>query len=475
MFDKAKYTYMHIKKLSIAPEDVMAIFHNTDYALWMDSADQSHPNSIWSFVMANPIETICVRTGKTFWNNKEIFANCAFDFVQVRLNSLFKNIKNFKTDIPFIGGAAGYFGYDLGRGLENLPNILPPSQTPDMMIGIYDQIYAYNNQQKQGFLITHGTENDIKTKENKFIKSIDKSSSRNLKIPNDFHTVNLNWRSEKTREQYQKDVSKIIEYIYAGEIYQANLTHRFDAELPENFSPYLHYLNLRKINAAPFSGYFHTDAITISSASPERFIQCNKKGQIEAKPIKGTMPVSANAAINEANKNTLLNSEKDHAENIMIVDLLRNDLSKCAKSHSVSVPKLCALESFTHVHHLVSTVTATLAKNKTSLNLLKASFPGGSITGAPKIRAQEIIEELETYRRGVYCGSLGYIGFDGAMDTNILIRTLVYENNKVHFNVGGGIVADSNPANEYQETLDKAAGLFASFSSPHKTKEIIAA
>jgi para-aminobenzoate synthetase component 1 len=207
--------------------------------------------------------------------------------------------------------------------------------------------------------------------------------------------------------------------------------------------------------------------LKISSASPERFISVRDRA-VETRPIKGTRPRMGDPAVDQLYRNELENSEKDRAENAMIVDLLRNDLSKVCEDHSVEVPALFALEDFASVHHLVSTVTGALRVDKTPADLLRACFPGGSITGCPKVRAMEIIEEQEPHRRGPYCGALGYLGFNGNMDTNIAIRTLVYTGDTVSFNTGSGIVADSDPAGEYEETFDKAESIFRSFEPQYR-------
>ncbi|MEC7028742.1 MAG: anthranilate synthase component I family protein, partial [Pseudomonadota bacterium] len=215
----------------------------------------------------------------------------------------------------------------------------------------------------------------------------------------------------------------------------------------------------REANPAPFGAFMNFGSIKLASASPERFI--NHYGRIaETRPIKGTIKRYADPEHDQDQKDMLASSDKDRAENVMIVDLLRTDLSKVCEDHSVRVTRLNHLESFAHVHHLVSTVEGVIRADKSAVSLLEACFPGGSITGAPKVRAMEIIEELEDTRRGPYCGSMGYIGFDGTMDTNIIIRTLVYNGNTVSLNVGGGITAASDPASEYMETLHKALGFF---------------
>lgn len=257
-------------------------------------------------------------------------------------------------------------------------------------------------------------------------------------------------------------VQKVIDYIHAGDIFQANLTQRFTADLPKDFSPYGFYQNLRAINPALFAAYLNFDGFSIASSSPERFLKLDHK-KAETRPIKGTRPRHTDPQCDQKNATDLAQSAKDRAENTMIVDLLRNDLSKVCTPHSVHVPELCAVHSFASVHHLVSTVTGELEEGQTALDLLAGCFPGGSITGAPKVRAMEIISELEACPRGPYCGAIGYIGFDGNMDTNIVIRTVVFKDNLAAAQVGGGIVADSDPLAEYNETLDKARALFDAF------------
>jgi para-aminobenzoate synthetase component 1 len=259
-----------------------------------------------------------------------------------------------------------------------------------------------------------------------------------------------------TQDRYALAFDRIKYYLKEGDCYQINLTQRFSSLCTGN--PWEAYQALRKINAAPFSAYLNLPEVQILSSSPERFLKVHHR-IVETKPIKGTRRRKADALENDKQIQDLKNSDKDRAENVMIVDLLRNDISKSCEEGSVRVPKLFDIETYTTVHHLVSTVTGVLAKTKHALDLLRSCFPGGSITGAPKIRAMEIIEELEPHRRGIYCGSIGYIGFDGNMDTNIAIRTLVHSNGTIRFWAGGGIVNDSVMQDEYQESFDKAAAL----------------
>jgi para-aminobenzoate synthetase component 1 len=252
-------------------------------------------------------------------------------------------------------------------------------------------------------------------------------------------------------------VTRVRDYIVAGDIFQANLSQRLEAPLEED--PWHLYRRLREVNPAPFAAYLEFDGVYVASASPERFLRVEPDGRVETRPIKGTRPRGQSPIHDAALSRSLWDSEKDRAENLMIVDLLRNDLSRTCRPGTVRVPELFALEGYQTVHHLVSTVVGQLAPGMDALDLLAAAFPGGSITGAPKVRAMEIIAELEPSRRGVYCGSIGYLSTTGAMDTSIVIRTLVALGGRVTFSVGGGIVADSDPEGEYQETLDKARAL----------------
>jgi para-aminobenzoate synthetase component 1 len=408
------------------------------YTLFFDSNHSTHPLNQWSFIAFNPIETIETKNGVITHNGTNIGTHNFFNFLQSCLDNY-----DFKSDsdIPFTGGAAGYFGYDLGRQIEKLPDdTIDDLNTPDACIGIYTNVLAFNHSNNEAWFIGDTPPDIIDT------------PPLTIDPPTPF-----DWHSDKTKQQYLSDVQKTLDYIYAGEIYQANISRRFEADLPCNFDIFSHYEALRVINPAPFSSYMNFGDLKISSCSPEQFLSVQGK-TVTTRPIKGTLPSSMDSDI-------LKNSKKDMAENIMIVDLLRNDLSKVCTPHSVKTPKICDLETFEGLHHLVSTVTGTLQKDKTAIDLLRACFPGGSITGAPKIRAQEIIEELETTRRGPYCGAMGYIDFNGNMNTNIIIRTLIYKDNKVYLQTGGGIVADSEPEKEFQETLHKAQKIFESFNA----------
>jgi para-aminobenzoate synthetase component 1 len=258
------------------------------------------------------------------------------------------------------------------------------------------------------------------------------------------------------RARYLATVRRAIEYVHAGDCFQVNIAQRL--LLPATLSPLELYGRLRERNPAPFAGYLDLGDFVVASASPERFLRV-QDGVVETRPIKGTRPRGATPAEDQARRQELLDSAKDRAENVMIVDLLRNDLGRVCAYGSVRVPALCRLETYRTVHHLVSEVRGRLRDGLGPVDLLRAAFPGGSVTGAPKVRAMEIIAELEPTARGAYCGSLGYLGFDGTMDTSILIRTFTVGRGWCQFPVGGGIVADSVPEREYEETWHKAEGL----------------
>ncbi|EEF80738.1 para-aminobenzoate synthase, component I [Methylophaga thiooxydans DMS010] len=371
------------------------------------------------------------------------------------MESLLSPTHQSQTSLPFCGGAIGYFAYDLGRRIESLPAYaLDAEGIPEMAVGIYDWAVITDHKLKRCWLASFGLDPHTHTIWPDLVEIL---SSVTPSEPASF-TVDGKLTSNLTEAAYKQAFDKIKHYITEGDCYQVNLAKRFEVEASGD--AWLAYQRLRSQNAAPFSAFFNPGNVSVMSSSPERLLQV-QQDHVETKPIKGTRPRDlTNPDRDKQLAADLQESLKDRAENLMIVDLLRNDLGKVCKPGSINVPKPFALESFATVHHLVSTITGKLAADKTSVSLLRACFPGGSITGAPKLRAMEIIEELEPNRRGVYCGSLGYIGFDGNMDTNITIRTLVYNDNRLRFWAGGGIVADSEVESEHQEVHDKAAAMF---------------
>ena len=358
------------------------------------------------------------------------------------------------SELPFCGGAIGYFGYDLARRLERLPALADDAEKiPELAVGLYDWAVIADHRERRTWLVGQGRDPDTDIKWDRLVALFSAPPREKARAP--FRIISP-IASNLTHEAYARAFRRIRNYIQDGDCYQVNLAQRFSAQAMGD--PWLAYQRLRVINPAPFSAYLNTPFAQILSASPERFLRV-ERGRVETRPIKGTRPRAGHPRLDAELTEQLLASEKDRAENLMIVDLLRNDLSKNCALGSVKVPRLFDVESYATVHHLVSTVTGELARGRDALDLLRGCFPGGSITGAPKLRAMQIIEELEPHRRGVYCGAIGYIGFDGNMDLNIAIRTLVHSHGLIRFWAGGGIVADSRLEEEYQETFDKAAAM----------------
>jgi len=444
------------------PIEVFAEFAYDPAAVFLDSASHSGGRGRFAYIAADPYQVIRA-------------AECGdpFDELEAALKSIC--IHNDHRLPPFQGGAVGFFGYELGRYMEQLPKPKKGRGIPDMVLGLFDTVAAFDTLKKKAWIIAQ----DIvpKSDHKKFIESelgaarepmaqrAKKMASRiSLAAPEppiDW-TASGHWKADLSRAEYETMVKSVIDYIYAGDIFQANITQRLLADLPDGLSPFMLYRRLRALSPAPFGAYLSFDGITILSASPERFFSLNPQGLAVTRPIKGTRPRGNNADHDKAMAQELLGSEKDRAENLMIVDLLRNDLSRVCRLGTIEVSELASLESFANVHHLVSEVRGTLFPNLGPVNLLRATFPGGSITGAPKVRAMEIINELEPVRRGPYCGAIAWIGFDGAMDSSIVIRTLVIKGGQVAAQAGGGIVADSQPSAEFDEAMDKAWPLLQS-------------
>lgn len=361
------------------------------------------------------------------------------------------------ANLPFCGGALGYFGYDLGRCYEALPEQARNDiDLPQMQVGIYHWAIIVDHHNQRTTLASHSlTVAQLRSLADRFTCSQPTQDS----LP-DF-SLSSRFNSNLSADQYRQRFEQVIDYIHAGDCYQINLAQRFSTRYQGD--PWQAYQCLRNQTHTPFSAYLEFDNGCLLSLSPERFLQVNDK-RVETRPIKGTRPRHADPAQDQQLKTELQQSPKDRAENLMIVDLLRNDLGRSCQIGSIKVPELFKIESYANVHHLVTSVTGKLEQPIDAIKLLRDSFPGGSITGAPKIRAMEIIEQLEPHRRSAYCGSIGYIGFNGQMDSNICIRTLVADKQSpkggnLHCWAGGGIVADSDCAAEYQETFDKVNNL----------------
>ena len=367
---------------------------------------------------------------------------------------------------PFQGGAAGFLGYEFGGVLERLPPPRPDVPgIPDAVFGLYDWTISWDHERGAAWLISTGIDahgnasaDAAAARAEGVLRILAGPPAATPSSAARSTTTDGRLRSTFTRDEYLASVQRVREYILSGDVFQVNLSQRF--EVPFTGDPLALYARLRAETPAPFAGYLDAGDFQLVSASPERFLMIDGD-RIETRPIKGTRPRGATPELDEALAAELAASAKDRAENVMIVDLLRNDLSRVCRPGTVRATALLELERHPTVHHLVSTVEGRLHEGIGGPAALRAAFPGGSITGAPKVRAMEIIAELEPKPRGPYCGSMGYLSFTGAMDTSILIRTCVVQDGRVRFGAGGGIVADSDPAAEYAETLDKARALIA--------------
>lgn len=422
------------------------------WAVFLDSGLHYPGRARYDIITAEPYARLVTRGGLTevHAEGTELSRADPFDLLRTQLAI----DPDCRSDLPFTGGAIGYFGYDLARRIETLPARARASERiPDMAVGIYDWAVVVDHSERRAWLAGQGRDPDTDRQWSALVRLFTERPAERQRSP---FRVTSPVTSNFTPLGYGHAFDRILAYIRAGDCYQVNLAQRFIAQAEGD--PWLAYQRLRLINPAPHAAYLSTPYAHILSASPERFLRV-VDGQVETKPIKGTRPRAGHARLDAGQIAALLASEKDRAENLMIVDLLRNDLSKNCRLGSVKVPRLFEVESFATVHHLVSTVTGQLKPGHDALSLLRGAFPGGSITGAPKLRAMQIIEELEPHRRGVYCGAIGYVGYDGDMDSNIAIRTLVHSHGTVRFWAGGGIVADSQRDAEYQETFDKAAAL----------------
>jgi len=473
---------------ALDPFDCCARLGGLPYVVFLDSASDPDHLGRHSFLTADPFTAV---------RAKGLLTQQLVDGDWIRIDAdplaqvralLAPHGRPAVADVPpFQGGAAGYVGYDWGAALERVPRPrYDDLALPDLLLGLYDWVIAWDHQSGRAWVISTGmperggpamrraadrltfvkerlaagrNARGVPARQNDTVAPGRPAHSAPSSAPSyplpDIPGV----RSNFTRAGYLDAVARVIEYIRAGDIFQANLSQRLEAPLAGTSLAL--YDRLRRRNAAPFSAYLDFGDLVVASSSPERFLRIQPDGQVETRPIKGTRPRGVGPEHDAALALALAESEKDRAENVMIVDLLRNDLSRVCRPGSVRVPELFALEHYATVHHLVSTVVGDLAPGQDAVDLLRAAFPGGSITGAPKVRAMQIIAELEPTARGVYCGAIGYLSTSGALDTSIVIRTYLARGRDVYFQVGGGIVADSDPEQEYRETFDKAQGLIA--------------
>ncbi|KAF7770193.1 para-aminobenzoate synthetase component I [Pseudoalteromonas citrea] len=436
---------INCKKLDISLSTVALFeqFAHLPHAILLDSSNAQHENSRYDIISINPVHVLEAKSQHVFLDGEQTHLSW-FEAISHHLTQLCTTPAPF--DLPFCGGWLGYFGYDLGRYIEKVPQLAQQDITlPDMVVGLYLDALIKDTKTNTWYYVSQPTIDNVQS----YLSLIsNKMTNQSISA----FTLTQNWGSNLSQAQYFEKFAQIQAYLKSGDCYQINLAQRFSAQFTG--SPWDAYKRLQTQNKAPFSAFINLPQGAVISVSPERFLLVNNQ-QVESKPIKGTLPRLVDPDADHQQSIKLQNSPKDRAENVMIVDLLRNDLGKVAKPGSVCVPKLFHIESFPAVHHLVSTVTSELADGKTAVDQLYAAFPGGSITGAPKIRAMEIIEELEPHRRSVYCGSIGYLSACGRMDTSITIRTLVCDEQNIYCWAGGGIVADSDAHSEYQETFHK--------------------
>lgn len=440
-------TTPNLKSLPYTPTTLLELFAplaQQPWAMLLHSGFAEHSHNRFDILAAAPKVTLTTRgqiTEICRGMEEQQSQKDPFQLLQQQLEQQNQH-PAANTDLPFQGGALGLFGYDLGRRVEKLPQMAQADiALPDMAVGIYDWALIADHHKKTLTLLSY---EDVEQRWQWLC-------SQQSEPQQDF-TLTSRWRANMTRQQYGEKFQRIQQYLRSGDCYQINLAQRFSADYQGD--EWQAFQQLNASNRAPFSAFLRLPDNAVLSVSPERFLWLENQ-QIQTRPIKGTLPRLADAEQDAQQAQRLANSAKDRAENLMIVDLLRNDIGRVAEPGSVKVPELFVVEPFPAVHHLVSTITALLPERTPATELLRACFPGGSITGAPKVRAMEIIEELEPQRRNAYCGSIGYISACGTMDTNITIRTLFTESGRIYCSAGGGIVADSQEQAEYQETFDK--------------------
>lgn len=427
-----------------AAEFYFAPLSASPWAMMLHSGYAEHPHSRYDIVVAEPRTTLLTHgdiTTVTTQDDAMTSTDDPLTLLQQALdNSGFS--RQPLADIPFTGGAVGLFGYDLGRRFERLPTRAQRDiALPDMAIGIYDWALIVDHQRQVVTLLSYG---DVEARLAWLQQQVAPPSAP--------FALTSAWRSNMSRQQYGEKFRQVQAYLRSGDCYQVNLAQRFQATYQGD--EWAAFVRLNRANRAPFSAFLRFADGAILSLSPERFIQLQQR-QIQTRPIKGTLPRLEDPQADATQALKLANSPKDRAENLMIVDLMRNDIGRVATPGSVRVPELFVVEPFPAVHHLVSTITAELPAALHASDLLRAAFPGGSITGAPKVRAMEIIDELEPHRRNAWCGSIGYLSACGNMDTSITIRTVTATGGTLYCSAGGGLVADSNEDAEYQETFDK--------------------
>lgn len=455
---------MHVRELQwIDPATALRVLAHRPHLTFLDSAAQHELLGRYSYLACDPFGTCVITDGQLSCKGAALNGDPWEGLRAI----LARYPQEHRPDLPpFQGGAAGYLACDLNRTLERLPPpALPGLGLPQSILHLYDVVISFDHRHGRCWIVSTGWRSRIRfaaasahRRSNEFGAFL----ASPLAQPDENLGTASRWCSHFSRDSYIAAVQRVIGLILAGDIFQANIAQRFIARLSASFDPVAFYCRLRSLNPAPFAALLRYGRLTIASSSPERFLNLNGR-QVETRPIKGTIGRSADSKEDRLRAELLAASEKDRAENPMIVDLLRNDLSRVCSPQSVDVPASCGLESYASVHYLVSVVTGELAGEQDAVSLLRACFPGGSITGAPKVRSMKIIAETERFAREVYCGAIGFIGFSGCMDTNVAIRTVTIDRDLAVLHAGGGITAMSDPAAEYEETLVKAQRIFDAF------------
>ncbi len=453
----------------LSPLNAFELFREKQFSFFLDSGMDPHKLGRYSFMGSNPFLVLSSRGDEITVaksDEKNRFSGNPFDVLSHFLEVY--RLDPCPSPVLLTGGAVGYFSYDLCHFIERLPGTaIDDLELPECYFGLYDLVLAFDNLKDKAYIVSTGFPelreekraeraaqrlNEMKDK----LTKVADSGTKTAITPTPLLPTTTTLKGNFTHQEYLAAVEKARQYIIDGDIFEVNLSQRFEAEL--SITPYELYWRLRQINPAPFACYLGFDEVAVVSASPERFLRL-QGDWVQTRPIKGTRPRGKTPEEDEALAQELVNSVKDRAENMMIVDLERNDLGRVCRFGTVKVTELAILEVYPTVFHLTSTVEGRLREGKKGIDLLKATFPGGSITGAPKIRSMEIIDELEPTRRSAYTGNIGYLSFNGDLDLNIVIRTFLVKGKKAYYQVGGAVVYDSDPESEYQETLYKARAL----------------
>lgn len=466
-----------IKEVSYTePVRVFEFFQEQTYSFFLDSGMDPERLGRYSLIGSDPFLVFKSKGGKAAVFEGGSWRDIKGDPLQILRELLKRYTAASDHRMPVTAGAFGYFAYDLGWQVDKPLMAVDDLGLPDCYLGFYDRLVIFDNHQGKMYLTSTGLPEQG---EGAIARARQRLEELEKMV---YNCINWKYESKKsTQTEHKSDdcskgiameppeiyghftydaycaaVQRVKDYISAGEILQANLTQRFSCRLQEK--PWQLYLRLRGINPAPFAAYLHYPELEIASASPERFIKVNERN-VETRPIKGTRPRGRDTLEDMRLRTELLESKKDHAELAMITELERSELERVCSPGSVDVPELYRLEEYPTVFHLVSTVRGKLAPDKDIIDLLLTAFPGGSITGTPKTRAMQIIEELEPVKRGIYTGSIGYLGFDGSVDLSVVIRTFIIKDGTAYFQVGGGITNGSEPDSEYWETITKARAL----------------